>query len=110
MFDPKDQQHPQDPKELESRIRRLCASALSTEGAEFEGLLAELRAALHEHHLELENVITKFLLRLSAISGESGRQWTDRPNSAAYDAALGESGNEMQTSRGSGRVWQISGD
>lgn len=110
MTDPNDQQDPQDPKELESRIRRLCASALATEGPEFESLLTELRAALQQHHLELENVITKFLLRLSTRPPEKAPQPTDCQNPAASVAAIDNSAGESWKSRGSGRVWQISGD
>lgn len=105
-----DQKDPKDPQELETRIRRLCASALATEGPEFESLLTELRAALQQHHLELENVITKFLLRLSTRPPEKGPQPTDCQNPAANVAAIDNYADENWKSRGSGRVWQISGD
>jgi len=39
----------------ENRVKELCAKALSAQGDELQAVLTELRAALREHAISLEN-------------------------------------------------------
>lgn len=44
------------PRRLEDRIRELCSRALRAEEPEWSQVIAELRSAITEHALRLENL------------------------------------------------------
>ena len=43
-------------RRLDDRIRELCARVVSTQGAEMESTIAQLKAALHEHNERLRKL------------------------------------------------------
>jgi hypothetical protein len=44
-------------RRLEDRIRDLCREALTSKGADFESVLGDLRASLHEHSERLRQIM-----------------------------------------------------
>lgn len=44
-------------RRLEDRIRYLCHEALTSKGADFESVLGDLRASLHEHSERLRQIM-----------------------------------------------------
>jgi hypothetical protein len=53
----KDDENSMPSRRLEDRIRYLCHEALTSKGAEFESVLGDLRASLHEHSERLRQIM-----------------------------------------------------
>jgi hypothetical protein len=56
-------------RELESRIRDLCAKVITAPEPELGPLLSELQSALHEHSDRLRKMVAESLARIPKMPG-----------------------------------------